>query len=45
MKWFFIQFPGINDVGKEGLELMYFVFGMLSLSMVATVIIVLTIKV
>ena len=22
-----IQFPGINDAGKEGLELMYFVLG------------------
>ena len=41
----FSQFPGINDAGKEGLELMHFVFGMLSLSMVATVIIALTIKV
>ena len=41
----FSQFPGINDAGKEGLELMHFVFGMLSLSMVSAVIIALTIKV
>lgn len=41
----FNQFPGINDAGKEGLELMHFVFGMLSLSLVAAVIVALTIKV
>ena len=41
----FNQFPGINDAGKEALELMHFVFGMLSLSLVAAVIVTLTIKV
>ena len=41
----FNQFPGINDAGKEALELMHFVFGMLSLSLVAAVIVALTIKV
>ena len=38
----FNQFPGINDAGKEALELMHFVFGMLSLSLVAAVIVALT---
>ena len=41
----FSQFPGINDAGKEALELMHFVFGILSLSLVAAVIVALTIKV
>ena len=41
----FNQFPGINDAGKEALELMHFVFGMLSLSLLAAVIVALTIKV
>ena len=41
----FSQFPGITDAGKEALELMHFVFGILSLSMVAAVIVALTIKV
>ena len=41
----FNQFLGINDAGKEALELMHFVFGMLSLSLLAAVIVALTIKV
>ena len=33
----FSQFPGINDAGKEALELIHFVFGVIGVSMIAAV--------
>ena len=41
----FSQFPGINDAGKEALELIHFVFGVIGVSMIAAVLVAVNIKV
>ena len=41
----FSQFPGINDAGKEALELIHFVFGVIGVSMIAAVLVAVNIKI
>ena len=39
------QFPGINEVGEEALDLFHFVFGIIAVSMVVALIVALRIKI
>jgi len=41
----FSQFPGINDAGKEALELIHYVFGVIGVSMLLAVLVSVNIKV
>ena len=41
----FSQFPGINDAGKEALEIIHFVFGVIGISMLVAVLVAVNIKV
>ena len=39
------QFPGINEAGKEALDLFHFVFGLIAISMIVALIVALRIKI